>query len=1122
MSEPTPQSLPDITETCLGNDFTQTLTGDEGHEETNAAAPHIEGYRLKNKIGQGAFGSVWQAVREPSGLEVAIKVLHKGGSGIRFRTEFGRLRDLSDDHFVLGVIDASFDSTPPYIVTPFCPNGSLDSRCRLGKDTATFDDRVLWFEQLVEALGDAHKRGFLHCDLKPSNVLLDSKHQVLLADFGQSSEIDEDTVNLGTLGYMPPEQALSLEQGIRPQVAWDVYALGATAYALFAGSAPRLQSNHFKVLQNTGGVQEKLAEYARLLSECPLIPLNVINREVDDELMAIIEGCLKLDPGQRTESVAEVLADLGRRRRGEPLVCRKPWSATYRARKAWRLPAVRVGLALGLLLVFSIVAYIYGLKEKNRQLLLRRGVEAMNSERSREAFLLWAKALTMEPSDTVLRRRLNDYPHQLITLIQTEGAVTAVSLDSDFSSRASTEADGVTLPEFLATGTSRGDVAVWQAKSGQQKWQKNLGSAVRKVGFVPEHVWALSTDRLLVWEMSTGNEIANYSVVNGEPVISADGSWIAIPVQGGYKILGLTKPAPDVLADKLFEKIEFGPYGRWMLAHASENATLFDLLDGKRFIVEGDALSVYSLHVSELFGPEVIQADQSGQVTRWTLDEEQLVGDTEVNGRRTGIQRIEGNPWELDLYAVAYYIGESLAVEVRGLQKRIMGPRMYLDDGGTALTGGGKRLRDLRFLTQTKLLLEREEPQEDRESLKALELWDLKTGRTFVLPSQSAPTIALDVNQQGFVLTGATDGTARLWRTNQEDDVAELGGGIDRIAFLPAGRLVHSNTGGDLDAFPKGWPSPSFDHEKRLMGLIYLDGSLATASRDRTAAVLDAKSGSLNWKSPLHQGEVTALDFDGSLLATGTEDGKIQVWQPPLEKPIFEANVESKILALALTQDQLMVGQENGEVHRYEISSGRRLEEWRQDDPVTSILTLSGNPIALVAGRSAFLHSPQQEKVLEHFGRIDTLIVDSGVRRLATASEDGTARVWDYPSGEPVTAPLRHDKPVVALAFSDDGLWLASGDQEGRVVVWETETGRQASRFWQCDGRIQGLRFELGGLRYVTEEGKTDLLPLKGTNEAPKQILDRLEAFTGARLDETGSLLPLNQDEIQKRLEKLP
>jgi serine/threonine-protein kinase len=105
-----------------------------------------------------------------------------------------------------------------------------------------FDQVLPWFEQATGALAYAHSQGVVHRDIKPLNCLIKQDGNLVLADFGLSRLTAPDarlhTTGAGTFGFSAPEQL----SGAPPDPSHDVYALGATFYALLAGQPPRMTS----------------------------------------------------------------------------------------------------------------------------------------------------------------------------------------------------------------------------------------------------------------------------------------------------------------------------------------------------------------------------------------------------------------------------------------------------------------------------------------------------------------------------------------------------------------------------------------------------------------------------------------------------------------------------------------------------------------------------------------------------------------------------------------------------------------------------------------------------------------------------------------------------------------
>lgn len=202
-------------------------------------------YRPQTIIGRGGEASVFRAVDEILGREVAIKLYRSGGEEemTQYRTEQSALARLSH-HGIVSLIDAGIDYTAPQDPRPF-----LVMELVSGNDLATtLAQRELTVEEVAEigydiseALEYVHANGVVHRDIKPSNIMLVTygtttfRARARLTDFGIASGIvaapahEEDGRTTGTAAYLSPEQA-SREPA---SPASDVYSLGLVLLECF-------------------------------------------------------------------------------------------------------------------------------------------------------------------------------------------------------------------------------------------------------------------------------------------------------------------------------------------------------------------------------------------------------------------------------------------------------------------------------------------------------------------------------------------------------------------------------------------------------------------------------------------------------------------------------------------------------------------------------------------------------------------------------------------------------------------------------------------------------------------------------------------------------------------------
>jgi hypothetical protein len=209
-------------------------------------------YRLAEKLGVGASGTIWEAERLSDGVIVAIKLLrapaaHDTVAADRLRREAAALGLAWHPNVVELFDDGHLPDGTSYLVMERLYGESLALRLkRLGPMTP---EELLPISLAVcDALGAVHAAGIVHRDVKPSNIYLardaDERERVKILDFGVArvewaeTRLTNTNSPLGTPGYMSPEQ----EQGLEIDQRTDLYALGGVLYECLTGRPPPLRS----------------------------------------------------------------------------------------------------------------------------------------------------------------------------------------------------------------------------------------------------------------------------------------------------------------------------------------------------------------------------------------------------------------------------------------------------------------------------------------------------------------------------------------------------------------------------------------------------------------------------------------------------------------------------------------------------------------------------------------------------------------------------------------------------------------------------------------------------------------------------------------------------------------
>jgi ABC-type transport system substrate-binding protein/serine/threonine protein kinase len=255
-------------------------------------------YRLVSLLGQGGYAEVYLGQHVRFNQQAAIKVLHTHLSDVEaehFQQEAETIARLAHPSIVR-VLDFDVQDGVPFLVIDYAPNGSLRQRYPKGS-LVPLPVIVSVVKQVADALQYAHEQKFIHRDVKPENMLLGRRQEVLLSDFGiatiahstSSLNVDAEGTS-GTLAYMAPEQI----EG-HPRPASDQYALGIVVYEWLCGERP------FE-----GSVSEVMAQHLSV----PPLPLHERMPEIPLEIEQVVLRALAKDPKARFASVAAFSAAL--------------------------------------------------------------------------------------------------------------------------------------------------------------------------------------------------------------------------------------------------------------------------------------------------------------------------------------------------------------------------------------------------------------------------------------------------------------------------------------------------------------------------------------------------------------------------------------------------------------------------------------------------------------------------------------------------------------------------------------------------------------------------------------------------------------------------------------------
>lgn len=251
----------------------------------------IPGYKIEHLIAEGGTASVYLAVQESLQRHVAIKLLRKFENPeqlSRFLNEGQIIASLNHRNVInIHDIGATSDGRP-YICMEYLEGGDLDARIPKKVDP---QDALQWLEALGNCLDFVHRKGIIHRDIKPGNILFHKDGTPILTDFGTAKQQESDarlTMDgraFGSPYYISPEQAASKELDRRT----DIYSLGIVLYEMLTGNKPYKGDSHIETI------------VAHMSDPLPVLPHELLRYRT------LIHKMIAKSPDDRFTSAAEMV-----------------------------------------------------------------------------------------------------------------------------------------------------------------------------------------------------------------------------------------------------------------------------------------------------------------------------------------------------------------------------------------------------------------------------------------------------------------------------------------------------------------------------------------------------------------------------------------------------------------------------------------------------------------------------------------------------------------------------------------------------------------------------------------------------------------------------------------------